>query len=101
MNRRARNDLLADRRHPRDATTAANADAAGQTRRETCARGGHKVDDLENTGATDLVFTTVEFLDSADAPLPIPDSVRLADCMAAAACTRMWLLPNRAPAPAS
>ncbi|HEY4200399.1 MAG TPA: hypothetical protein VGM83_07535 [Devosiaceae bacterium] len=32
---------------------------------------------VENIGDTDLVFTTVEFLDSANPPTPIPDSVRL------------------------
>lgn len=32
---------------------------------------------VENIGATDLVFTTVEFLDSPKARLPVPDSVRL------------------------
>ena len=32
---------------------------------------------VENTGDTDLVFTTVEFLNGANAPLVVPDSVRL------------------------
>ena len=29
-----------------------------------------------NIGTTELVFTTVEFLDSANEALPVPDSVR-------------------------
>jgi hypothetical protein len=33
---------------------------------------------VENISDTDLLFTTVEFLDSANAPLPVPDGVRLA-----------------------
>lgn len=33
---------------------------------------------LENIGNTDLVFTTVEFLGGANAPLPVPDRVRRA-----------------------
>jgi hypothetical protein len=32
---------------------------------------------VENIGDTDLLFTTVEFLNSANAPLPVPDGVRL------------------------
>ena len=32
---------------------------------------------VENIGDTDLLFTTVEFKQSANEPLPIPDSVRL------------------------
>ena len=32
---------------------------------------------VENIGDTDLLFTTVEFLQSANAPLPVPDGVRL------------------------
>ena len=40
-------------------------------------QGHHKVHDLENTGPNELHFTTVEFLDSANKPLPVPDSVRM------------------------
>jgi hypothetical protein len=36
------------------------------------------VHDLENIGHTELVFTTVEFLDSANAPLELPANVRVA-----------------------
>ena len=40
--------------------------------------GGHyKVHDLENIGTSDLNFITVEFLDSANKPLPVPAKVRL------------------------
>jgi len=34
------------------------------------------VHDLENIGDKELIYATVEFLDSANAPLAIPDSVR-------------------------
>ena len=34
--------------------------------------GEFKVHDLENIGDTDLTFVTVEFLDSPNKPLPIP-----------------------------
>ena len=34
------------------------------------------IHDLENTGTADIVFTTVEFLDSANEPLPLPGTVR-------------------------
>jgi beta-alanine degradation protein BauB len=49
----------------------------GETRHETHAKGHFKVHDLENTGPNELHFTTVEFLDSANQPLPVPDSVRM------------------------
>jgi hypothetical protein len=35
------------------------------------------VHDLENTGDTELIFATGVFLDSANKPLPVPDSVRV------------------------
>ena len=38
--------------------------------------GEYKVHDLENIGEKDLVFMTVEFLNSANKPLPLPQSVR-------------------------
>src|SRR6267142_801371 len=51
--------------------------APGETRHESHAKGHFKVHDLENTGPNELHFTTVEFLDSANEPLPVPDSVRM------------------------
>ena len=32
---------------------------------------------VENIGETELLFTTVEFIDGENAPLDIPDSYRL------------------------
>lgn len=49
---------------------------AGETRHESYGPGEYKVHDLENIGDTDLTFVTVEFLDSANAPLPVPQAVR-------------------------
>lgn len=49
---------------------------AGETCHETYKLGEYKIHDLENIGETELVFMTVEFLESANAPLAIPDSVR-------------------------
>jgi hypothetical protein len=43
----------------------------------TYAKGEYLLHSVEDIGDTDLLFTTVEFLDSANAPLPIPDGVRL------------------------
>ena len=48
----------------------------GDTRHLTYAKGEHVVHSLENIGDTDLLFTTVEYLDSANAPLPVPENVR-------------------------
>jgi hypothetical protein len=49
---------------------------AGDTMHFTFASGEFMVHDLENIGSEDLCFTTVEFLDSANPPLEIPDAVR-------------------------
>ena len=49
----------------------------GDTKHLTYGPGEHLVHAVENVGTTDLLFTTVEFLDSANAALPIPDAVRL------------------------
>jgi hypothetical protein len=39
--------------------------------------GDYLVHAVHNIGDTDLSFTTVEFLDGTNEPLPIPDSLRL------------------------
>jgi beta-alanine degradation protein BauB len=49
----------------------------GDTRHLNFGPGEYMVHSVENIGDTDLVFTTVEFLDSPNAPLPVPDEVRL------------------------
>jgi hypothetical protein len=48
---------------------------AGQTRHMTFKRGEYMLHDLENTGDTPLVFVTVEHLESANSPLPLPPAV--------------------------
>jgi hypothetical protein len=40
------------------------------------APGHFKVHDLENIGDSELIFTTVEFLDSANKPMALPARVR-------------------------
>ncbi len=65
----------AARSHYADGRVAEVTYAAGDTRHFTFPAGGFMIHDLENTGETDLVFTTVEFLDSANAPLPLPPEV--------------------------
>jgi beta-alanine degradation protein BauB len=49
----------------------------GETKHLAFGAGEYMVHAVENIGATDLLFTTVEFLDSANKPLTVPDSVRL------------------------
>lgn len=61
-----------------DGTTVEYDYHAGETRHETYAAGQFKVHDLANIGDSEMVFMTVEFLDSANKPLAIPDTVRLA-----------------------
>jgi quercetin dioxygenase-like cupin family protein len=55
----------------------------GETRHASYAAGEYKIHDLENIGDSELIFTTVEFLDSANAPLAIPDAGRMASQAAA------------------
>jgi beta-alanine degradation protein BauB len=64
------------RQHLADGSTVDHSYAAGETRHETYASGEFKVHDLENIGESDLLFTTVEFLDSANAPLRIAHASR-------------------------
>jgi hypothetical protein len=49
----------------------------GETRHLSFGPGEYMVHSVENTGKTDLLFTTVEFLDSPNEPLAVPDAVRL------------------------
>lgn len=65
------------RSHHGDGRTYETEYFAGETQHATFAKGEAKTHDLENIGGTDLLFSTVEFLDSANAALPVPDSVRL------------------------
>ena len=49
----------------------------GDTRHLTYAKDEHLVHAVENIGTTDLLFTTVEYKQSGNKPLPVPDEVRL------------------------
>ena len=66
------------RQHLMDGTTVEYTYSPGETRHETYGPGEYKVHDLENLGDKEMIFNTIEFLDSANKPLPVPDSVRLA-----------------------
>jgi uncharacterized cupin superfamily protein len=46
---------------------------AGETRSLAFAAGESMIHDLENRGDAELIFTTVEYLDSANDPLPLDD----------------------------
>jgi len=61
-----------------DGTTVEYTYQPGETRHETYGPGQYKVHDLENLGDKEMVFMTVEFLNSANKPLAIPDNVRAA-----------------------
>ena len=65
------------RQHLMDGSTVEYSYVAGETRHETYGPGEYKVHDLENIGDNDMIFMTVEFLNSTNKPLPIPDHVRL------------------------
>jgi quercetin dioxygenase-like cupin family protein len=66
------------RQHVHDGTTVEYSYAPGETRHETYGRGEFKVHDLENIGDKEMVFMTIEFLNSANQPLVLPDRVRAA-----------------------
>ncbi|AQA04167.1 hypothetical protein BVC93_18975 [Mycobacterium sp. MS1601] len=59
------------RQHTSDGTTRDVSYNAGETRHFSFAAGEFLLHDIENIGSEDLVFTTVEHLDSANAPLPL------------------------------
>ena len=50
---------------------------AGQTQHYHYDDGEFMLHSLENTGATDLTFVTVEHLDGPNRPLPVPDAARI------------------------
>jgi hypothetical protein len=65
------------RQHLMDGSTVELSYYPGETRHETYGKGQYKVHDLENLGDQDMIFNTIEFLDSANAPLSVPDHVRM------------------------
>ena len=65
------------RQHLMDGATVEHSYFPGETRHETYGAGEYKVHDLENLGDQEMIFNTIEFLDSANKPLPVPDRVRL------------------------
>jgi hypothetical protein len=58
-----------------DGSTVERNFFAGETQHESYGPGQSKMHDFENIGEGELVSTTVEFLDSANAALPLPDEV--------------------------
>ncbi|MDH2384468.1 hypothetical protein [Bradyrhizobium sp. CER78] len=57
--------------HAEDGTIAEAVYSAGETRHFMYGKDEYKIHDLKNVGDTDLWFTTVEFLDSANASLEL------------------------------
>ncbi len=49
----------------------------GDTRHMDYGPGEYLLHSVENIGDSDLLFTTVEFKQSPNQPLPVPDSIRL------------------------
>ena len=66
------------RQHVHDGTTVEYSYQPGETRHETYGAGQYKVHDLENLSDKEMVFMTIEFLNSANKPLAIPDKMRAA-----------------------
>jgi hypothetical protein len=59
------------RQHTADGTTREVSYSAGETRHFTFAEGEFLLHDIENAGDSELIFTTVEHLDSANPPLEL------------------------------
>ena len=59
------------RQHTSDGTTREVSYNAGETRHFSFAEGEFLLHDIENAGTEELVFTTVEHLNSANAALPL------------------------------
>jgi hypothetical protein len=57
------------RQHTSDGTTREVNYTVGETRHFHFEEGEYLLHDLENVGDTELIFTTIEFLDSANKPL--------------------------------
>ncbi len=64
------------RQHVHDGTTVEYTYAPGETRHETYGLGEFKVHDLTNLGDKEMVFMTIEFLQSANKPMALPETVR-------------------------
>jgi beta-alanine degradation protein BauB len=64
------------RQHLQDGSTVEFTYTPGETRHETYGAGEYKVHDLQNLGDKEMVFMTIEFLQSANKPLALPDGVR-------------------------
>lgn len=61
------------RQHTFDGTTRDVSYEAGETRYFHFGPGEYLLHDIENVGLTELIFTTVEHLDSDNPPLPLED----------------------------
>lgn len=59
------------RQHTFDGTTREVSYVAGETRHFHFGAGEYLLHDIENIGDTELVFTTIEHLDSDNEPLPL------------------------------
>ena len=66
------------RQHIHDGTTVEYTYRPGRNPPRDLRAGEYKVHDLENLGDKEMVFMTIEFLNSANKPLAIPDKVRAA-----------------------
>jgi hypothetical protein len=64
------------RQHVHDGSTVEYNYEPGETRHETYGPGQFKVHDLENLGDKEMIFMTIEFLQSANKPMPLPREVR-------------------------
>ena len=59
------------RQHTFDGSTRDATYQAGETRHFHFGPGAYLLHDIENIGDTELIFSTVEHLDSDNAPLPV------------------------------
>jgi hypothetical protein len=62
--------------HDGEGNTRARSYGVSETSALRFGEGESMIHDLVNTGTADIVFTTVEFLDSPNRPLPLPAEAR-------------------------
>ena len=59
-----------------DGSIVDSVHTVGQTKHMSFGPGEYMVHSVENIGDTDLIFTTIEFLDGPNEPIPVPGKFR-------------------------
>ncbi len=88
---------VAGAQHVHDGTTVEYTYQPGETRHEVYGAGEFKVHDLENLGDKEMVFMTIEFLNSANKPMALPGAYAESGGVSAAYSFRIRKLTEPSP----